>query len=330
MARLCRDCRAALARCNLIRNGSEPRESTVPRLSIVIPFENDPSRLESTLLSVLENRPEDIELILVHRGNYEDPYQLENDELIVVESDGSATSVELINEGVRAACASIVQILPPGCTVDEDWCEDVLDTFVDADVAAASVPLVSEDGNVRGWGLESVWLPRRSVCLKRRISSEVAPMLHGGFFRRRVLLALDGFYDDGSLESAECEFGIAIKTLGMRCEVVDSDDSYVVADDHVVVQPAPSYSLGYAAGRLAQAYAKHPASQVRIDSFVARIGHVAGGLMSPATVAERLGWALGVRDHSMVGHIEDRIGRAEQQLEAWRASQVTHTMRRAA
>ncbi|MFO0923112.1 MAG: hypothetical protein U0905_11565 [Pirellulales bacterium] len=34
----------------------------------------------------------------------------------------------------------------------------------------------------------------------------------------------------------------------------------VVADDHVVVQPAPSYSLGYAAGRLAQAYAKHPAA----------------------------------------------------------------------
>ena len=48
---------------------------SVPRLSIIIPHRND-QLLEETILSVLENRPRDCEIIVAHDGSYCDPYQL--------------------------------------------------------------------------------------------------------------------------------------------------------------------------------------------------------------------------------------------------------------
>ncbi len=55
-------------------------------------------------------------------------------------------------------------------------------------------------------------------------------------------------------------------------------------------------------------------SGVEIDSLVARIGHLATGLISPSTVAERLGWVLGTRDGSLARTIAKRIERAREQL----------------
>ena len=48
----------------------------MPRLSIIIPALGNSARLESTLVSVLENRPLDCDIIVVHTGEYNDPYDL--------------------------------------------------------------------------------------------------------------------------------------------------------------------------------------------------------------------------------------------------------------
>ena len=258
------------------------------------------------------------------------PYRLEADELIVVEGDSDASLIELVNEGVRAACASVVEVIMPGCLVQPDWAEDAIRLFRDLDVAAVSLPLSRDGESVSAFGIEARWLPRRSVSARRRSAKEVTPFLHGGMFRRRVLLALDGFFDDGSIESAECEFGLAVRSLGMRVEVADEECGQVIAGPSVAIQSQPSYASGLSAGRIGQAYSQIEGSDVVIDSFIARIGHVASGLMSPATVAERLGWALGVRDQSLVRHIAARIEHAETQLHAWRASAVKSTTRKVA
>ncbi len=75
-----------------------------------------------------------------------------------------------------------------------------------------------------------------------------------------------------------------------------------------------SYHLGQIAGQLAVAYSQVERSGVEIDSLVARIGHLATGLISPSTVAERLGWVLGTRDGSLARTIAKRIERAREQL----------------
>ena len=47
-----------------------------PRLSIVIPAPGDEETLEETLVSVLENRPEDSEIVVVLGFGYHDPWSV--------------------------------------------------------------------------------------------------------------------------------------------------------------------------------------------------------------------------------------------------------------
>lgn len=301
----------------------------MPRLSIVVPFKKNAARLESTLLSILENRPHDSEVILVHDGNYDDPYSLGQDELLVVDSEGSSSLISLVNEGVRAACAPIVHILFPGMEVESGWVDSAIDAFQANEVGAVSL------GRAPDWkcegieiGLSQQWLPRRSIC-KGSSREQVSPWIGGGLFRRRVLLALDGFWERGSVETAEAEIGLALNSLEF---VTMSDaDAVVVWSSSADDSHALTYATGYSAGQLAAAYAKIDTT-VTVDSLVSRIGHLASGLMSPGTVAERLGWVLGVRDESWSRGIRNRIEGAEEQLAAWRASQhsSSKSMRRAA
>ena len=46
------------------------------RLSIIIPVLGHSTRLDDTLVSVLENRPANCEIIVVHTEPYDDPYDL--------------------------------------------------------------------------------------------------------------------------------------------------------------------------------------------------------------------------------------------------------------
>ena len=71
----------------------------MPRLSIIIPHRNNDQRLEETILSVLENRPRDCEVIVVHDGSYRDPYDL-GDEVVYVQEEPNSSAVELLNAGL--------------------------------------------------------------------------------------------------------------------------------------------------------------------------------------------------------------------------------------
>ena len=45
---------------------------TVCRLSIVVPYDRDEAAFETSLVSILENRPEYCEVIVSHDGQYQD------------------------------------------------------------------------------------------------------------------------------------------------------------------------------------------------------------------------------------------------------------------
>ena len=49
------------------------------RLSIIVPLMGDLKRFEDTLVSVLENQPEQSEVVVVLNGPYDDPYDLRSE-----------------------------------------------------------------------------------------------------------------------------------------------------------------------------------------------------------------------------------------------------------
>ena len=65
-----------------LRLGSAPMPHVmhaIPRLSIVIPMTTGAGDLEDTLVSVLENRPDESEIVVVLARPYADPWNLRDE-----------------------------------------------------------------------------------------------------------------------------------------------------------------------------------------------------------------------------------------------------------
>jgi hypothetical protein len=278
----------------------------VPRLSIVVPFAGDESLLHATLLSILENRPTDCEIIVAHDGSYHDPYRLLHDELIDIEVLDCPSTIGLINEAVLAAVAPIVQVLLPGSEIECDWVEEPL-SLLDADPLISGVMLPSHDDSVDRsfFGFDMTALPRRIELAKPRYRGSATPAINGTFFRRKILRMLDGFLDAPSVENCEIEFGLAMRSLGLEAVIADETELDITACPKAASQTA--FARGQVYGRIALAYSKLDSSGVEINSMISRLGHLAGGLMNPSTVAERLGWVMGLTDTKLVRQIRMRI-----------------------
>jgi hypothetical protein len=82
----------------------------VARLSIIIPVLGNLKRLEDTLVSVLENRPANCQVVVVLNQPYDDPYDLKA-EVTFVQAVAGAGLVESVNRGLEAAEAPIVHLL---------------------------------------------------------------------------------------------------------------------------------------------------------------------------------------------------------------------------
>jgi hypothetical protein len=280
----------------------------------VVPFASRDAELETTLLSVLENRPRETEIVVAHDGRYRDPYRLSHDEITLVDAGPSATLVGLINAALRAARGPIIHILFPGTLVRCGWVDKVVDAFRDLDVAGVAAQVLSKGNPTMGICSES--LPQHCPLRRTKDTTCASPAMQGGFFRKRVLLALDGFLE-ASLEGAEVDFGLSVRVLGMNCHL---EADCLIDGQHAVLPSAlHNYALGHIVGRLGMAYSEIPTSGVKTGSWIAGLGRLAGGLMNPSSVSLRLGWVIGSRDSSLAKPIADRLTRAEEQLSAWRS-----------
>ncbi len=114
----------------------------MPRLSIIVPVLGCASRLETTLVSVLEHRPDDCEVLVVLDTPYEDPYELAG-EVQFIESPGAVGFAASVNAGIQASCADFVHVLAAGVEVCEGWADFALPHFRDPRVSAVS-PIVHD------------------------------------------------------------------------------------------------------------------------------------------------------------------------------------------
>ena len=118
--------------------------SPTPVLSIVVPhLGNDPS-FESSLVSVLENRPRRCEVLVCHDGSYTDPFDL-GDEVQFVTAQGNDLP-SLVSTAAHAAQGRLLHVLCDGQQATEGWTDSAIDCFEDATVGSLAPSIVDADG----------------------------------------------------------------------------------------------------------------------------------------------------------------------------------------
>ena len=218
-----------------------PKLPRIPRVSIVIPLQRDEQQFEETLLSVLENQPEECQIIAAHNGTYTDPFELA-DEITFVTAR-SSNLVDLVRDAFDATTGSIVHVLGTGMKAHAGWLDEAIKSFDDDSTIAALTPnLVDDSGkpiNGSGWSDVAGRLcqPRKAHSRSGRQSAPRNGAANNGFFlnaffiRRRLLADLldavaPAMNDPIAVSYA---FGCLLKRGGWKiastgeCEIVAGD-----------------------------------------------------------------------------------------------------------
>ena len=284
----------------------------MPRLSIIIPFSGDEVALETTLVSVLENRPTDCEVLVCHDGSYHDPYAL-GDEVLFIETAKPASEVSLLNEAVRAAVSPVLHILRCGVRVMEDWTNDPMRMIAEQNTSVvAPVYVNKQDGQeYSGLDLSQLWC-RRLISADENIAAEkLGPMLAGCFIKRRVLLALDGLRADVSTAVAEAELGLALRQIGATVASSDFSTIQVPAEQIATFAAGEYQSLGHVVGQY-DAILGGVGSASHFPTLVERLL----GSLSLSRLAAIRSFTKGYRELGSVSGLKKRLDTAAQIIAA--------------
>lgn len=277
----------------------------MPRLSVIIPHRNDDQRLEETILSVLENRPRDCEVIVVHDGAYRDPYAL-GDEVVYVQEEAGSSTVDLLNAGLMAACSPVICALLDGTQVAGNWAEPALKRFAQSDVASVSPRLEVGKSVIAGISTAAVRdaASLRSGAVQTQTDAAAVPTLAAGFYRRKSLLALGGWNDEMSGNCADVELAALMAELGLRSE----HESQCVLFANSATMPARKTSA--AIGELASIAAAYGLASSGLSTTITSV--ILGALTGK--MASGLAWTAGLRNEVLVSEIAERLEHAQRQL----------------
>ena len=190
----------------------------MPRLSILIPCLGGSAEFESTLVSVLQNRPPRCEVLVLHTAPYDDPYRLTG-EVQFLRCERARSLVELVNAGIEAARSEIVHVLACGLEASDGWTEPALRHFDNDEVAAVIPAVVGSASQAISTGLRVTLGGRRRVLKTGRLAGLCGPTLAAGFYRREVLAALAGFDTVAGDHWADAGFALDLQELGLRATV---------------------------------------------------------------------------------------------------------------
>jgi len=195
----------------------------VIRLSVVVPFTQRVDQFESTLVSVLENRPSDCEVVVVNDGTYADPYDI-GDEVRFVNGSPGKNLLELLNFGGQTAVGEVLHFVLPGMIAQPGWATSAIARFSDARIASVSPGIRSHRRptkilagvSYRGHGKRVV-----SECSAKRVAAcqltypVFGPTLFAGFYRRSFFELTGGFDSTMSVSTADIDLGLTLSTLGL-------------------------------------------------------------------------------------------------------------------
>jgi hypothetical protein len=199
----------------------------VTRLAILILKSADDARFEDTLASVLANRPNDTEVLVVCPGGYDDPYELSG-EVTFLDAMPTAEEPQLINTGIAhvpVGC-EVVHLLASGLTVEEGWTEPALEVLSDPAIGAVAPLVLRPDGIVSAAGMRLAMTgapravgagrPVRRRLVKSRI---LGPALPAAFYRMQVVTELHGFDDSYRSWLSAADFALSMRAAGYRAAV---------------------------------------------------------------------------------------------------------------
>jgi hypothetical protein len=201
------------------------RKVAVPRLASIIPVLGSTDGLETTLLSVLERRPADCEVLVALGVHYDDPYNLQ-DEVRFIDVAPGAGLVACLNAGLAAAASPIVHFLAPGFEVSDNWAERALAHFEDPRVAAVA-PAIQDAEHRQTLSIAGVGYlrgGRRLVCRQAPLSDVtlgnwVGPLLQAAFYRKTALDALGGqLPTEVGDELADVDVALLLRQAGWKIE----------------------------------------------------------------------------------------------------------------
>jgi GT2 family glycosyltransferase len=279
---------------------SDPGIAPVLRLSIVIPVLGDQKPLDDTLLSVLENRPANCELLVVHNQPYSDPYELAG-EVQFIEAPRSAGFAECVNLGVSACRAPVVHVLACGVEVRAGWANAALRHFRDPEVASVA-PLIVHRDNDRA--VVSAGLGYRAEGVAWRLAEGRTPDQVGespeelcgpdalaAFYRRSAVESVGRFSPSAIDVLAATDMALSLRQAGFRCIVEPKSLGQV---DAAMVRSRPSFRHGCNTERLFWRWAS---AHGRVQSLAAHAALVAGecviGLWRPSMLMQLAGRAVG-------------------------------------
>lgn len=193
----------------------------MPGLSIIIPVLHDVQRLEETLVSVLENRPADCEIIVTHPGTYADPYDLAT-EVRFVALPAHAPQGECLAKGIEVARGEIVHILAAGAQVPAGWCDAALVSFQNRRVAAVC-PLLYCDAKAQRAATSGVaYGPggrRRVLVHDKHRALPHGPTYQGAYYRRQAVLEAGGWDCGLTCDVADLDLAMKLRRTGYEVAV---------------------------------------------------------------------------------------------------------------
>lgn len=116
------------------------------RLAVIISYHTTPVELEDSLLSILENRPEACEILVVRNKPYENPYDLKEEEVRFLPEGDSADGMlpdaaldacrpiaECVRMGLNVCDSEYVYLMPAGVQFQLGWLAslEILDLHAD-------------------------------------------------------------------------------------------------------------------------------------------------------------------------------------------------------
>lgn len=272
----------------------------MPRLSIVIPLLGDSRKLDDTLVSVLENRPANCEVLVVHSQPYDDPYQL-SDEVCFLAAPRGAGIVECLSTGISASCGSIVHVLTCGVEVCPGWADAALRRFRDAGVAAVAAVVLRRDDGRRvvsaGMGYRDEGTPWRvgqgqdAAGAATWVCDLRGPDLLAAFYRKSAVEAVGGFVPWATDSIAATDMALRLQHAGFHC-VLEPQCAAHVAPAAAAVRPSLAY--GRDAERLFWRWASTNGWMRSLAGHAAMlVGQCVTSPLRPTTAAQLVGRCCG-------------------------------------
>jgi hypothetical protein len=262
----------------------------------VIPALGSTEALEATLVSVLQSRPSDCEIVVALDRAYDDPYQLA-DEVRFVNVGQTSGLAAMLAATLRHCRAPIVHVLAAGAEVDDGWSDAAVEHFCDDRIAAVAPLLLysREETNVCSAGLgygrggRRVRLGRGEQPGDFRSGDDVLGPTHlAGFYRRDALLRLPQAFDATVTDALfDVDLALQLKRAGYRAVVEPQTIVYRLAAASPEVD---AFAVGRGAERL---FWRNAPTLGWVGSLAAHPFTMLGELTATRSVGEKLRRVLG-------------------------------------